>query len=89
MFENKKPLLAKNLKIIEYVGILYATFDGERIWEIDKGTYAVMRMCDGKKTVKEIAKEIAEKIDSNVEDVLPTLERILSDLEKHKFITFI
>jgi len=89
MFENKKPLLAKNLKIIEYVGILYATFDGERIWEIDKGTYAVMRMCDGKKTVKEIAKEIAEKIDSNVEDVLPTLERILSELEKHKFITFI
>ena len=89
MFENKKPLLAKNLKIIEYVGILYATFDGERIWEIDKGTYAVMRMCDGRKTVKEIAKEIAEKIDSNVEDVLPTLERILSELEKHKFITFV
>ncbi|HDJ96801.1 MAG TPA: PqqD family peptide modification chaperone [Candidatus Aenigmarchaeota archaeon] len=89
MLENKKPLLAKNLKIIEYVGILYATFDGERIWEIDRGTYAVMRMCDGKKTVKEIAKEIAEKIDSTVEDVLPTLERILTDLEKHKFITFL
>ena len=89
MLRDKRPLLSKNLKIIEYVGILYATFDGEKIWEIDKGTYAVMRMCDGKKTVEEIAKEIAKKIDSSVEDVLPTLERILSDLEKHKFITFV
>jgi len=86
---HKKPKINENLKIIEYIGSYYATFDGERIWELDPSTYAVLRMCDGKKTVEMIADEIAQAIDSKREDVLPTLKKMLEELEKNRFITFV
>lgn len=86
---EKKPKMNENLKIIEYIGSYYATFDGERIWEIDTSTYAVLKMCDGTKTVEEIAEEIAKIIDSKKEDIIPTLQKMLEELEKNKFITFV
>ena len=86
---KKKPKINENLKIIEYIGSYYATFDGERIWEIDTSTYAVLEMCDGTKTVEQIAEEIAKIIEAKKEDVIPTLQRMLEELEKNKFIRFI
>ena len=86
---EKKPKMNENLKIIEYIGSYYATFDGERIWEIDTSTYAVLQMCDGTKTVEQIAEQIARIIEAKKEDVIPTLKRMLEELEKNEFITFV
>jgi hypothetical protein len=86
---ERSPLKAKNLKIIDYINTLYATFDGSSMWEIDKSSFAVLNMCDGIRTVDEIAKEIAKKIKMDVNDVMTTLRDILNELEKLKFITYV
>jgi hypothetical protein len=86
---ERKPLKAKNLKVIDYINKLYATFDGSSLWEIDKSTFSVLKMCDGTKTVDQIAEEIARKIDMKVEDVVPTLIDILREMENLKFIDYV
>jgi hypothetical protein len=87
--DERKPLKAKNLKVIDYINTLYATFDGSSLWEIDKSTFEVLKMCDGIKTVDQIAGEIAKKIDMNIEDVKPTLLDMLGEMEKLKFIEYV
>lgn len=87
--DERVPLKSKNLKVINYINTLYATFDGSSMWEIDRTSYSVLRMCDGTRTVDQIAHEIARKIDMKVEDVRPTLKDILGELEKHKFIEYV
>jgi len=87
--DERLPLKAKNLKIIDYINTLYATFDGSSMWEIDRSSFGVLQLCNGNRTVDEIAKEIAKKIKMNVEDVIMTLKDILNELEKLKFITYV
>jgi bisphosphoglycerate-independent phosphoglycerate mutase (AlkP superfamily) len=86
---EKKPKMNEKLKVIKYIESYYATFDGEKIWELDTSAYAVLKMCDGTKTVEQIAEEIAKIIESKKEDVIPTLQRMLEELEKNKFIKFV
>ena len=86
--DERMPLKSKNLKVINYINTLYATIDGNSLWQIDKSTFAVLNMCDGKMTVDQIAVEIAKKIDMKVEDVMPTLLDILKDMERLKFIEY-
>jgi len=86
--DERKPLKAKILKVIDYINKLYATLDGSSLWEIDKSTFSVLKMCDGTKTVDQIAEEIARKIDMKVEDVVPTLIDILREMENLKFIDY-
>ena len=85
----RRPLRAKNLKVIDYIGRLYATFDGSSLWEMDKTSFEVMKMCDGTRTVDEIARIIANKIEMNAEEVKPTLLDILKELEDRKFIEYV
>jgi len=86
---QNRPLKVKNLKIIDHLGTLYATFDGSAMWEVDKVAYAVMKMCDGNKTVDQIAGEIAKKTNLDVNDVIGTLNEILKEMEKLKFIVYV
>lgn len=89
LMDERRPLKAKNLKIIDYINTLYATLDGSSMWEIDKSSFGVLQMCDGNRTVDEIAKKIAKKIKMNVEQVKATLNDILNELEERKFITYL
>jgi len=86
--DERRPLKAKNLKVIDYINTLYATLDGSSMWEIDKSSFGVLQMCDGAATVDQIAKEIAKKIDMDVDDIMVTLKDILGELEKLKFIRY-
>ena len=86
--DERRPLKSKNLKVIDHINTLYATVDGNSLWEIDKSTFSVLRMCDGTRTVDQIAAEIAKKIDMKVEDVMPTLLDILREMERLKFIEY-
>lgn len=85
----KKPLKAKNLKVIEYIGTLYATFDGSSLWKIDKAAFNVLRMCNGKKTVDQIVEEVSKRILHEPKDVKPVVEDILDSLTKQKFIKWV
>lgn len=87
--DERMPLKSKNLKVINYINTLYATVDGNSLWQIDKSTFEVLKMCDGTNTVDQIATEIAKKIDMKVEDVMPTLLDILRDMERLKFIEYV
>jgi hypothetical protein len=87
--DERKPIKNKNLKVIDYINTLYATVNGNSLWEIDKSTFSILRMCDGTKTVDQIAMEIAQKIDMKVEDVMPTLLNILNEMERLKFIEYV
>ena len=84
--EVKKPCKAKNLKIIDHLDTLYATFDGSNMWKIDKVSYGILQMCDGSRTVDQIVIALSARIGHNQEDVKPVIEGILSDLTKMKFI---
>jgi len=87
--DERRPLKAKHLKVIDYINTLYATLDGSSMWEVDKSSFGVLQMCDGTRTVDKIAKEIAKKIKMNFDDVMVTLKEILNELEERKFITYV
>jgi len=86
---DKKPLKSKNLKIIDHLGTLYATFDGSSVWKMDKVAFGILKLCDGKKTVDEIVDEVARRAIVKPEDLKPVLEEILADLEKMRFIEWV
>ena len=86
--EKSRPKKAENLKIINHIGTLYITFDGSDIWRIDRVACGILRMCDGKKTVKEIVREVAKKAGLEPKDVKKIVMEILEELKKKKFIEF-
>ena len=87
--DKKRPLKAKGLKVIDHIGTLYATFNGSTMWEVDKVAFAIMKMCNGTKTVDQIAQDIAKKTNLDVKDVKITLMDILKEMDKLKFITYV
>lgn len=84
-----KPVKAKNLKVIDHLGTLYATFNGSSMWKLDKVAFGILRMCDGKRTVEDIIDELAKRISHKPEDVKPVVEEILNELTKMKFIEWV
>ncbi|MCS7105968.1 MAG: PqqD family peptide modification chaperone [Candidatus Aenigmarchaeota archaeon] len=84
-----KPLKAKNLKIIDHLGTLYATFNGSSMWKLDKVAFGILRLCDGKRSVEDIVNEVAKIISHKPEDVKPVIEEILNELTKMKFIEWV
>jgi len=86
---DKKPVKAKNLKVIDQLGTLYATFDGSAIWKIDKIAFGLLRMCDGKKTFNQISEEVATKSNLKAEDVKNAIKPIFDELTKMKFIEWV
>jgi hypothetical protein len=86
---DKRPLRVKKLKIIDHLGILYGTFDGSMMWEIDKVAFGILKMCDGNKTFDEIAQILATRTNLNVEELKETLKEIFDEMEKLKFIEYV
>jgi len=86
---EKKPVKSKRLKIISRMGSYFATFDGSRIWEIDPAVNYVLTLCDGMRSVEDIAQEIAKVVEASVDDVKATLDKMLAELEKNGFIEYL
>ncbi len=86
---EKRPLKAKNLKIIDYMGRLYATIDGEKMWEMDRLIYKLLAECNGKKTFNDIARMISKKSGLDLEEIKIGLKGIFNELEKKKFIDYV
>ncbi len=84
-----KPVKAKNLKVIDHLGTLYATFNGSSMWKLDKVAFGILRMCDGKRSVEDIVNELAKRISHKPEDVKPVVEEILNELTKMKFVEWV
>ena len=85
----KRPKKAENLKIIEHIGSLYATFDGEQYWRMEKWAFEILRLCDGRKSISEIARILAEELQMNEEDVIRGLKPILEEFERVGFIKYV
>jgi hypothetical protein len=84
--ENQKPMKAKNLKVIDHIGTLYATFDGTTVWKIDKVAFGILKMCDGNKTVDDIVSDISKMALVKPEELKPVIEEMLKDFESKRFI---
>jgi len=87
--DEKKPLKAKSLKIIDQKGTLFATFDGSKFWRIEKHIYKLLMECDGKKTFDEIAHKIASISGFKVEDIKVGLKPMFDEFERNGFITYV
>ena len=85
----KRPKKAENLKIIEHVGGLYATFDGEQYWRIERWAFEILKLCNGNKTISEVARILAEELQMNFDDVIRGLKPIFEELERVGFIKYV
>jgi len=86
---DKKPLKAKNLKVIDYMGNYYATFDGTKIWRVEKWVVNLLKLCNGKRTIDQIAEEVSKLCGYTPEDVKVGLKPLLEELEASGFITYV
>jgi len=86
---NKRPLKSKKLKIIDYLGTYYATFDGTSTWKVEKWLFNLIRLCDGKKTFEQIAEHISRLAEVSIEDSRRNLKEILDELERERFISYV
>lgn len=84
--DNDVPIKNKNLRVIDHIGTLYATVNGSSIYKIDKAAFAILKLCDGRRTVKKIVEEISKKIGLEEEQVKPAVMEILEELVKMKFV---
>jgi hypothetical protein len=87
--EEKKPLKARNLKVIDHLGTYYATFDGSKMWKIEKWVFKLLMMCDGKKTFDQIAEDVAKIAGVPTEEVKTALIPVLQELEREGFIVYV
>lgn len=87
--DEKKPLKAKSLKIIDHKGTLYATFDGVNYWKLEKYIYNLLKMCDGKRSFDEIVQNVAERAGLSVEEIKIALRPIFDEFEKDGFIIYV
>ncbi|MEM5869901.1 MAG: PqqD family protein [Candidatus Aenigmatarchaeota archaeon] len=87
--DEKKLLKAKNLKIIDHLGTYYATFDGSKMWKLEKWVSKLLMMCDGKKTFDQIAEEVAKLAGVPKEEVKIALKDVIEELEKAGFIVYV
>lgn len=83
---SSKPRKAQNLKIIDHIGTLYATFNGTSIWRIDRVAFGILRLCDGKRSVRGIIEGVAKKAGLEPRHVRKIVLEILEDLKRKKFI---
>ena len=87
--DDKKPLKSEKVKIIDHLGTLYATIDGNAMWKIDYAAYNVWKVCDGRRTIDELVNDLAKEIGHKPEDVKPVVEKILTQLSDLNFLEWI
>ena len=86
---SKKPMKSPNLKVIDHIGTLYGTVNGEKLWEIDKVAWEILKMCDGKKTVDQIIWSVSKKFNIDMEEIKPIVVAVVNDLKKIDFVDFV
>ena len=84
---SKKPVKSPNLKVIDHVGILYGTVDNEKLWEIDKVAWEILKMCDGNKTVDQIIWSMSKKFKIDMEEIKPIVVAVVNELKRIEFVT--
>jgi hypothetical protein len=84
----KKPVKSPDLKIIDHVGILYGTVNGEKLWEVDKVAWEILKMCEGDKTVDQIVWSVSKKFEIEMEEVKPIVLAVIKELKRINFIHF-
>ncbi len=89
MFEGKKPVKNKDLRIINYLNSYYATVDGVHLYQVDPIVVGLLKYFDGKRTYEEIIEILAEKTGFEKEQIKPVIDQILKELTEMKFIFWI
>jgi hypothetical protein len=83
---SKKPVKSSKLKVIDHIGILYGTVDNEKLWEIDKVAWEILKTCDSKKTVDQIIWTVSKKFEIDMEEIKPIVIAVIKELERIDFI---
>jgi len=83
---SKRPSKSPNLKIIDHIGIFYGTIDNEKLWEIDKVAWEILKICDGGKTVDQIIWQVSKKFQIDMEEIKPIVIAVVNELERIEFV---
>ncbi|NCS71379.1 MAG: PqqD family protein [Candidatus Aenigmarchaeota archaeon] len=83
---SKKPLKSPNLKIIDHIGTFYGTVNGEKLWEVDKVAWEILKMCDGEKTVDQIIWGVSKKFQIDMEEIKPIVLAVVDELKRIDFV---
>jgi hypothetical protein len=86
---NKRPLKSKKLKIIDYLGTYYATFDGSKNWKVEKWLFNLLKLCDGKRTFEQIAQYLSKIAEVPLNHAMENLKEVFDELEREKLISYI
>ncbi|MBL7170317.1 MAG: PqqD family protein [Candidatus Aenigmarchaeota archaeon] len=83
---SKRPVKSPTLKIIDHVGIIYGTVNGEKLWEVDKVAWEILKMCDGKRTVDQIVWSVSKKFQIDIEEIKPIVIAVVKELKRIDFV---
>jgi len=83
---SKKPTKSPDLKVIDYIGIMYGTVNGEKLWEIDKVAWEILKICDGGRTVDQIIWQVSKKFQIDMEEIKSIVIAVVNELERIDFI---
>lgn len=86
---SKKPVKSSTLKVIDHIGTLYGTVNGEKLWEVDKVAWEILKMCDGKKTVDEIVWSMSKKFQIDIEEIKPIVLAVVDELKRIEFVDLV
>ena len=86
---SKKPMKSSTLKVIDHIGTLYGTVNGEKLWEVDKVAWEILKMCDGKKTVDEIVWSMSKKFQIDIEEIKPIVLAVVDELKRIEFVDLV
>ncbi len=84
-----RPVKAKDLKIIQYMNNYFATFDGKRLWRIEKWVAELLKMCNGKRTFSTLVKELSHITGLEEDKMEEGLKKILDELREKGFVVYL
>lgn len=84
-----RPKKSEKLKIIQFMNEYFATFDGSKLWRIEKWVAELLKLCDGKKTFNALTKELASLTGIEERKMREGLLKILNELREKGFVEYL
>ncbi|MCW1298632.1 MAG: DUF4423 domain-containing protein [Candidatus Parvarchaeota archaeon] len=86
---DKKPISKQGIKVGKQGEKIFITLDEQKFYEIPPAVYTLLCICDGTRTLEEIAIMLCKDTDTNVEDAKKILSTVLNELTETGFIEWI
>lgn len=86
---DKKPVSKKGIKVGKEGERIFITVDEQKFYEIPQSIYFLLCICDGTKTVKQMAEMLSKDSGTSLEEAEKILQTVLDELTKAGFVEWI